>query len=438
LSLIARIHAGEHVVVYIGDAFIFGDSLAEDILSIAAGNITIVSSARSGEWRSHISRRVGEFARSHLFERFVEADYQPLVDRLLRYVPSPRFKRMLPKERIQKLRESKSQLLIALKETTESTKFTRVITDEFLDLPSDDARYLLLIAGIPTISRNGIAMTAALEAYGHLKRDITFNEALRFLDGIVSIDNNGRLVARHELYVRHLVENVAPVEQIVSVIVEILRTFTRFKIPIVKTASRQDSLLFKFLLNHNFTLELMKRRHDLEAGLRIYQEFEVEFQLDGHFWLQFGQYLVGMGEPERALDALHKSIQAYPNNPYADHAYADVQLRVACDRPSYDAVTVQLLADAVKTLERLQERMGAESDQYPLVTLSDRYVGALVKHGRLTEARASATRYFRSLEVMSRRNSSDSIQVARERLAHFLTSGQWYDDPRFRPNMKSH
>jgi tetratricopeptide (TPR) repeat protein len=246
------------------------------------------------------------------------------------------------------------------------------------------------------------------------------------LAGIVMPGSGGRLFARHELYVRHLVDNVSPLESVVDVIVELLRTFTKFKEPIVRNVGRQDSLLFKFLLNHNFNVDLAKRRGDIPGGLRIYQTFEVEFQLDGHFWLQYGQYLVSMGRLEAALGVLNKSIQAYPNNPYAAHAYADLQLRVACERPRFDAVTVELIGDAVKSLEEQHARGNWESDQYPIVTLSERHIAALIKHQQAEQARVLATKYFRQLEEIARRNPADAIQQARERLAHFLTSGDWF------------
>ena len=91
LGLIARLHRHEHVIIYIQDIFVFADLVPEDLTSFANGQFTVISSARSGEWRDHIHRRVGDIARSFQYQRFDEVDYAPLIGRLLEYVPAPRF-----------------------------------------------------------------------------------------------------------------------------------------------------------------------------------------------------------------------------------------------------------------------------------------------------------------------------------------------------------
>lgn len=427
LGLIHRLHKGSHVIVYIGDAFIYGDSLGEDITSVPSGSMTVVTGARSGEWREHISRRLGDIYSDFTYQRFVAADHQPLIQRLLQYVPAPRFKRMTPEQRLNKIRSSNQQLLIALKETTESDKFTAVITKEFQGLPDDACKSVVLMVGIATIARTGLSEAAAREAYHHLGYDRSFTAAMAALEGIVSVGYNGRLYARHESYVRHLVENVGEFRSVVNAEIEVLRTFTKYDTPIVKNVGRQDSLLFKFLMNHNFNADLARRRNDMDEGLRLYEEFEVPFQLDGHYWLQYGQYLVEMGLVERALGVLNKSIQAYPGNLYAAHAYADVQLRVAAERSNYDAVTIELIGDAVKTLEQQHAQASWESDQYPIVTLSERHVGALIKHGQTAQARTAAQRYFRQVDDLARRNGAEPLQLVREKLAHYVTFGQWFE-----------
>lgn len=423
LELITRLHPNEHVVIYVGDAFIYGDALSEDALALPRGKFTLVSSARSNEWRQHIERRVGDFTTSFEFQRFVSKDYPALIERLLQYVPSPKFLKMTPNERIKKLAASQEQLLIALKETTASEKFTKVITDEYESIPADDIRSLFLIVGLATIARTGISKPAAREAYDKVKKELSFERALRQLEGIVSFNSIGRLVARHELYVRHIVDNVADFSAVVDGAVEILRTYTKYALPIVKNVDRQDALLFKFILNHNFIGELARRRNAIEEALRIFESFEIDFQLDGQFWLQYGQYLSMFGELEPAMLALEKSIAAYPENIFAVHALADLRLRVAYDRSTYDANTVALIGDAVDTLEELHASQNLETDFYPIVTLSNNHISALIKHDQQLSARTAAQRYFRMIAAM--RRTDLQIERARERLAHYLTHGTW-------------
>jgi tetratricopeptide (TPR) repeat protein len=429
LDLIRRLHIDEHVVVYIGDAFIYSDALAEDATRFPSGSMTLVTSARSGEWRDHIQRRVGDFCSSFQYQRFERADFSQIIEKLSKYVPAPRFKRMSQTEKIAKLQASNSQLLIALREATESAKFTEVITNEFLDLPDSDCRRLALIVGMPTIARTGISVTSAREAYDHLKQVRPFEDALRALEGIVALNAAGRLTGRHTDYVRHIVEHVASIDDVITSIIEILRTFTKYEIPITKNVGRQDSLLFRFLLNHNFISSLARNRSGTGDPVQIYKEFEIDFQLDGHYWLQYGQFLVQKGDLEPALELLNKSIQAYPGNPYAWHAYADLQLQVAERRDRFDARTVELLDEAVKVLEAQHAVSSSQSDQYPIVTLSDRYVGALIKHNQTERAKEVARKYFIAIDDLARRSSADSVLRARERLAMFIATGVW----NFRP-----
>lgn len=424
-SLLSRLYDEKHVIVHVGDAFIFGDSLAQDIAMIPSGRVTVVASARSGEWKEHLERYLGDVATQFKHERFSEQDIAPLIDRLVKYVPAPSFRRMRPEERIKKIRSSKSQLLIALREATESENFSDVISHEFEALPYDEARLILAIVGISTLARVGIDPAVAREAYDQFGFARQFEDARRSLEGIVIPGANGRVFARHELYVRHIIEAVIDLDVILDVIIAVMRTFTKYDAPIIKSVGRQDMLLFRFILNHNFVKEICAARGDARAGLRIYKEFEVDFQLDGHFWLQYGQYLKEVGELDEALVMLERSIRAYSDNPYAVHAYAEVKLLVAKNRSSFDVVTASLISSAVRELLDLDAAPESEWDQYPIVTLAYEHVGALERHGRRDEAKRAATTYFERLQYLEKRISAQPLTRAKERLVHFITFGEW-------------
>lgn len=427
LRLIERIHRSEHVVIYLKDAFIYGDALGEDASYFTSGKFTIVTSARSGEWKEHLARRLGGIATTYKYERFGREDYDHLIDRLTEYVPAPKFARLTRSEKIDSLAKSRSQLLIALREATESKKFSKIITDEFRGLKNADSQALLAIVGIATLARVGLSRDIAQEAYAEIATGRSFDEALVPLEGIVIQTQGGRLVARHELYVRPLIENVIDLDVILDVIIAILKTFTRYAMPITKTVGRQDSQLFRYLLGHNFLHDLCDRRNRRMDGLRVYQEFEVDFQLDGHYWLQFGQYLVQTGNPEDALPILHRSIQAYEANNYAWHALADVQLRVAKRREKYDSVTVELIADAVRILKEQDASPDLRTDSYAIVTLTFGHISALIKHGKIIEAHTYAADYFERVQELSRTSSDSALRRAKERLAHYLVHDEWLD-----------
>ena len=224
---------------------------------------------------------------------------------------------------------------------------------------------------------------------------------------------------------RHIIENVASYAEFADAVTGILKTFTKYQIPVIKSVSRQESYLFKFLLTHNFILSNARKHHVPAEGRRIYEAFEVEFQLDGQYWLQYGLYLVALGQLEPALHVLLRSIQAYPDNLFAVHAHADLQLRIAKQRSTYDSTTRNLIGEAVEALLKQDARRELVLDQYPIVTLANGHIGALVKHGRLAEAKKAAAQYFERLKELDRQISNQLVNRTKERLLRFVTLNQW-------------
>lgn len=429
LQLLSNSVVDEHIIVYISDAFVFGDSFREDLLSVPAGRMTIFSSARTGEWNSRLKRQLSDDSKTFKFERFVPADYQPLIDRLIKYVPSPALLQLSAAERRQQLGQSKSQLLIALKETTTAEAFTDVITKEFEGLGSLDEQKLLLICGLGSLSRAGLDLGAAREAYKESDASLSFENAMSALEGIIVTQANGRVSARHELYVRHIFESVADVDEVMNAISSLLETFTKYKHPIIKNVARFDAVLFRYLLSHNFLKEISMSHGSIRSGLKVYDKFELSFQLDGHYWLQYGQYLSEIGDYDEALDMFDKSIQAFPENEYALHALADCQLKVASRRPSYDAHTRELIRKAVTTLVAQDEALGGPSDHYAIVTLAQGHVGALVVHSQADQAREAAERYMKRITAIRRANDDELLARAFERLLNYTTGQGWREAP---------
>jgi SIR2-like domain len=411
-------------IVYIGDLFLFNDGIREDLDSLTGQDVIAVSTVRSGEWRDRLARHLPGVIPFN-FQRFTRKDFDPLIDRLIEYVPSPRFRKLSRPEQYKKLAQSDSQLLIALSEATESENFSDIITNEFEKLPDQDTKLLLLIVGLSTMARVGISREAANEAYLLLSKTRSFGAALDALEGIVDLADNRRLYARHELYVRHILENVASYVEFSSVIKAVLRTYLKYNIPIVRSVNRLDSQLFKFLLNHDFIFNYADRHGDEELGREIYAEFEVDFQLDGHFWLQYGLYLAEISDLDGAIEKLRLSVQAYPDNPYVINALADVQLQVARNRPHYDTGTRVLIDEAVRAL-KLQDASQIESDVYPIVTLANGHIAALNKHGETKLAKAAATQYFDRLQQLEKIIPAPALQSMKDKVFRFVTLGEWH------------
>lgn len=425
ISLLTRLHREEKLIVYIGETFIFGDSFAEDLLSVDTGRMLFVGDARTNEWKNHIRRRLeGVNFRSFEFQRFGPEDFDGLANAILTYVPAPRFHKMSPEQRIKEFTKSKSQLLIAMKEVTQSRTFRETIAQEYRNLPDEDCKLCFLICGLATLARTGISRGMATEAYDRLSKNRSFTSSINELEGVVFENRNDRLVARHEVYVRHVLENVATIELLKKSIVTVLRAFTKFDVPVIRIVGRQDELLFRFALNHNFLRELFRTKGARSVPGEIYAQFEVEFQRDGHFWLQYGQYLSSMGLYSEALPVLERSIQAYPENDYAAHALADVQLRVAEKAPSWNSSVAELVGHAVTTLEDLHASRSNLADQYAIVTLAERHVGVLIKHQRLDDAKDAAKRYFEEIGNIKSSDRDELLETARANLMHLLFFGR--------------
>lgn len=228
--------------------------------------------------------------------------------------------------------------------------------------------------------------------------------------------------------IRHIIENVATFDEFSSVIKSILKTYLKYNIPIVRSANRLDSQLFRFLLNHDFIFQHAERHGDRQLGRDIYSEFEVDFQLDGHFWLQYGLYLAEIGDLNGSVEMLRRSVQAYPDNPYVINALADVQLRIARHRHSYDTVTRALIDEAVKAL-KLQDASRLESDVYPIVTLANGHLSALIKHGAIRAAKIVAAHYFDRLQQLDKIVTSPFVQGTKDKILRFVTLNEWSDKP---------
>ena len=215
------------------------------------------------------------------------------------------------------------------------------MSTEYERLPDEDTRRLCLIAGLGTMARVGIGLEFAAVAYDrNAKRPLS--SALEALAGIVELTEARRLVARHEIYVRQIVENVITWDQFTSAMCDILSVYANYEVPVIRKVNRTDGYVFKYLLNADFIYQIATTHGKPDAGLEVYERFQVEFQLDGHFWLQYGLYLIKCARYEEALTVLKRSIDAYPENIFARHALAHLKLRIASHRSILDANTASI------------------------------------------------------------------------------------------------
>ncbi len=424
IQFLARLDKGSKIV-FLRDLFVFGPMLADDLEFARRNGVLFVSSARSSEWAEYLSYHFGASGATFEFERFGKVDHDPLIDRLVEFVPAPAFRKLSRDDQRKRLRSSRSQLLIALRQATDSQNFDETVIGEYDSLPDQDTKNLFLLVGIATLARVGIRPEVAAEAYESLETLRSYSGACNALSGIVSVLNSGRLAARHEFYVRKIIERKTDFADLARVIKAVLNTYLKFEIPISRYTSRSDSILFRFLFNHDFLMEMASISGDKRAGLQIYRAYELQFQLDGHFWLQYGLYMADVDSVLRAMPLMERSLQAYPGNEYTKHALADLQLRAARDRPVYDHETRRLLNQAVKQLLLMDANPQTSVVQFPIITLAFGHVGALIRHRRESEAKTAAKQYFDRLSQLEKTHWNKRTGEAKEALFRYVTLGQW-------------
>ena len=144
-------------------------------------------------------------------------------------------------------------------------------------------------------------------------------------------------MARHELYANYIVDNLLNVKRLTQTLEAYFEYFAGFEMPVIQRVDRIKSQLFKYTLSNKNIYRIFLRAGDVKAGFPLFDRYSVEFQLDGHFWLQQALYLRRLDRKFDALRALETSVQAYQGNVFARHALAQHKLIVASLSDRYGA-----------------------------------------------------------------------------------------------------
>jgi tetratricopeptide (TPR) repeat protein len=417
---------GEDVILLVNNIVLFADELPEIEASSRGGNVKIVAQSRSRDWEGRISRYAPRGTVTVDIPKLDERDFEELRKGIIDHAVAPEFIKLKDKtKQIAFLRSSKQQLLVLMKEATHQRRFEEIIEDEFRSIESDAGRAAFCIVGLATLAKNQLSVGELSEMMTLMNPALDVNEALRQLEGVV-IKGAGGLVGRHEIYVRHVFDVMIESQLLKDVIVGTLKYFTRFGQPVIPKLGRQRGNLFKFLLNSDWLYETFYRKGDLKMAERVYSSIEIEYQLDGHYWLQRGLFYRRRRVHKVAQDCLDKSVGAYPNNLFAQHARAQQQLINAAIAGRGSVQLEREVHMAVKELNR-QSQLRDPTDEYPLVTLSRYHPEVLLKWGDLEGARALAREYFERLSALRKAlpRSDRAVEAAWASCMELATTGQW-------------
>ena len=266
--------------------------------------------------------------------------------------------------------------------------------------------------------------------FGMERRNSSYSTALSKLEGIVNQSRRGRYVARHQVYAEEIIRRSIDSDLLYEIIDCIFSYFSQFEMPVIRQVNKSDGQLFKYSVSNSTLYGFFKGRDRREEGVKLYRNYLVEFQLDGHYWLQLGLYQRRLGQHEEAFASLQQSIAAYSDNPFAHHAFAHQKLIVASMSANYGVREKAYVEEAVEYLigrhyARSVQPIFVEFDEYPIVTLGKYHIDVLMKHGLRDEAVERAKKYFAMAEGMRSDDAGSRVERIKTNLLKFVVSGEW-------------
>lgn len=425
LSALIKYKPGELHFISIDDPYIYADDLLEIASSDKFDDIRIISSARLGEWNRRIERRVSGLSEKIEFSRFEDGDVASIIKAIETYIPAPEFSKISSLEKQKRVKAAKRQILIALRQVTRSVAFDEIIEDEFSGIESDASRILFLAVGLATLARVGVNEGQIFSVFSRVYGD--FQSARHELEGLVDVDPSGRLTARHDLYVQHVVKAVAVPTDILRALNLLISIFKGLPNPVIKHVSKKDGQLFKYILNSTFIDDVFGARNCLHLAREYYETLELNFQHDGHYWLQYGIFLRKSGDQLQALDKLQKSVQAYDGY-FGRHALALQRFILAREQVSWGPRTESLVSAAVSELEEqisLQSHSSELYDEYPIVTLAIHHVDIMYNFGQKELAIKLAKNYYDRVKALDEKLASSRLKSLTTALLKCASTTVW-------------
>lgn len=410
------------VVVVIDNIDLVSDFLADVLESGKLSKTTVICAERENNWARRTKHKVGRFVlKTFLVREFSERDALNILHKLQQYGSWTVLGQMTQTERVAALiNKAEKQLLIALMEATYGRGFEKIIESDYRALTTDHERLFFLTVGVITERNFGAPVSLvdrALSASGNLSGVSTLTDALA---GIV-VEKEGRLFARHRVYVRYLLEQVVDPELTALAINGLLLAFAQYQAPVIKHLNKVEAGIYKGLINHKFIWDTLKGQATLIIAL--YKSLEKSFELDGLFWLQYGLALRDLHDDEEALEKLRTAFDAYPM-PHTQHALG--QQLLILGRKISDKITAMAFAEEARALlEPLDEIMESD-DTYPLVTLAEGHTMLVHSVEGDEQARTVAKSYLSGLERRCTAQPNNSrLQECHTRIFKFAATGVW-------------
>jgi hypothetical protein len=415
--------AASSVLIFIDKIGFLSDQLADLLKPGRLTRTTIVGAERQHIWHSRVEHRLAKSStRSFSASEFSKADAQRLLEQLERYGSWTRLGQ-LPKERrtYELVSRSQRQLLIALLEATSGRGFEQIIENDYDSLTSDAERMCFILVGLATIQRSLMPVALVNRALVQLGLAGHVSALWPALSGII-ISREGRLSARHELYVRHLFERHVDPSLISRAIGGLLQAFALNQAPVIANIPKSEATIYKGSINHRFLYNVLRGKSNLVLG--VYRSLEKRFERDGLFWLQYGLSLRDFELHDGALEKFRIAAEAYRMD-HTEHALAQQLLIVAERNPTAPYVPAYL-DEAKQILARLDRTIRESDDEYPIVTLAEGHTRVVRQLEGESAARSLAGQYANLVKVrLDEAPDKGRLRACWESLMRYASVGTW-------------
>ena len=399
--------------------------LKDLFVSREINNCLIVGSESQRKWKGELEDILGDYCAVTLNVSLInKKDAQSILSKIERYGPWTRLGKMSKNQRLKELIEhSKRQLLIGLIETTYGVGFEKIIEREFSEIKGEEEKAFVILVGLATIHRYYIRHEYVSRALSYLNINKSVSYFVGKLSGIVNY-NNGVLLARHHVYVRHLFNKIIDDTEMFPILKALLFSYTAYESPIVRNVNRNEMQLFKALINHKFLKDIFRR--DKNMVLKIYESFEKKFENDGHFLLQYGLALRDFNKQQEAYEKIKTASVAFPSSSHVEHALAQQGLILACYQTS-KIKAYDLLNRSIERLEALNKYYRSRSI-YPIVTLSEGHTSVIRKFESEDCAKEMAKIYANRISSIEGFKQHSRLKSAWLTLTKYATAGVWVEN----------
>lgn len=330
-------------------------------------------------------------------------------------------KMSLQKRRVEILKKSKHQLLIGLIEATSGEGFYEIIKKDFAKIKSTDQKQLLILSGLATIQRVPANEATLTRAMSYLGANQDIYSTAKQMEGILKYEN-GNITTRHRIYIENIFNHHVSVNELHQAITAYIKAFSVYKTPVVKNLSRNEALIYKYLVNAKSLKKLLQEDQDLIFN--TYQKFEKIFENDGLFLMQYGLALRMFGKNAQAYEKLRIAHEAYPESEHIEHALAQQRIIRAIEEPE-ENIAMIYFKQAEEVLKRLDKSDIMLFDRYPIITLSEGHIQLFDRMNKKSEARTLARMYHDNIQKRISNNDNIRIKKTLQSLMKYSINGIW-------------